>query len=427
MRTQTMIPRSLTIGAALALLWPAPGAAQLGSASATTLGLAGNVTASARGLAAISANPAGLGMPGTSGFALALLPFQVRPGLGPVNLGDLSEFAGREVPRETKEAWLAEIESNGGQSGTTQVEITALGLAVGSFGLQASTIVAARMDVSPDVAELLLYGNAGRSGSPANLSVESSTAELFAVTTVGGSFALPLGTTEEPISVGATLKYSVGHVVGAGNAVSGGFTAEPLEVRLEFPIVTLPEDEDPNVGGGVGVDLGFQMKRGRLGLGAALINAFHTFEWDDDKLVFKPGTAAWTGSDSEDDFEDRPISEAPSTTRALVDDLTFDPRIALGASYDVNDDLTVGADLQNQFGDGIELGPRFHLGAGAEYRGLSFLHLRAGGAVVTGGAELATGASLVLGPVNLSVAGAMRSGEDEDEQLFQLTLSFGGR
>jgi hypothetical protein len=46
---------------------------------------------------------------------------------------------------------------------------------------------------------------------------------------------------------------------------------------------------------------------------------------------------------------------------------------------------------------------------------------------VTGGAELAAGASLVLGPVNLSAAGGTRTGTEDAAQLLQFTLSFGGR
>jgi hypothetical protein len=426
MRSHTMISRTLLVGAAVALLVPGRGAAQLASASATTLGLAGNVTASARGLAAISANPAGLGMPGSSGFALAVLPFQVRPGLGPVSLWDLAEYEGEVVPRETKEEWLQQIEAKGTQSGATAAEVTAISLAVGSFGLQVSTIAAAEMSLMPDVAELLLYGNAGRTGSPVALSATGSSGEIFAISTVGGSFAVPLGSTEEPISLGATLKYSIGHVVGTGTVVSGGFTGEPLSVSLEFPIITLPEDQDPNVGSGFGVDLGFQMKQGPLGLGAALVNALNTFAWDEDKLVYRAGIATWSGSEIVDDFEERSIAEAPTSARRMVDDLVFDPTLALGASYDVSSELTVSADLQNRFGDGIELGPKFHLGTGAEFRGLRALHLRAGAAIVTGGAELAGGASLVLGPVSLSGAGGIRTG-DADAQIAQLTLSFGGR
>ena len=58
--------------------------------------------------------------------------------------------------------------------------------------------------------------------------------------------------------------------------------------------------------------------------------------------------------------------------------------------------------------------------------GLKVLHLRGGLAKITDGTEIAGGASLVLGPVSLSAAGAKQSG-DVDAQLAQVTLSFGGR
>src|SRR5687768_18081631 len=97
MRIHIVGLRTLAAVVCAALLVPAPAAAQLGSASASTLGLAGNVTATARGLGAIAANPAGLGMPG-SGFTLTIFPVQVRPGLGPITMKDLSEFEGEVIP-----------------------------------------------------------------------------------------------------------------------------------------------------------------------------------------------------------------------------------------------------------------------------------------------------------------------------------------
>ena len=71
------VVRFLALAATLAL--PGPTAAQIADASAVTLGLAGNGTASARGLTALSMIPAGLAMPGTR-FSLALLPVQLRAG-----------------------------------------------------------------------------------------------------------------------------------------------------------------------------------------------------------------------------------------------------------------------------------------------------------------------------------------------------------
>ena len=90
-------------------------------------------------------------------------------------------------------------------------------------------------------------------------------------------------------------------------------------------------------------------------------------------------------------------------------------------------ELTVSADVHHQVSEeGIALGPRSHLGVGAEWRALKLIHLRAGLGLITGGTQYSGGASLVLGPVNLSVAGAARSG-DHEGALAQFTLSFGNR
>ena len=68
-----------------------------------------------------------------------------------------------------------------------------------------------------------------------------------------------------------------------------------------------------------------------------------------------------------------------------------------------------------------------HAGVGAEYRGLGALHVRGGAAVVTDGFQFGGGASLLMGPVDLSVGGAMVKGDLEDVSVVQFTLSFGGR
>jgi hypothetical protein len=181
-----------------------------------------------------------------------------------------------------------------------------------------------------------------------------------------------------------------------------------------------------NGGSGVGLDVGFQMQRDRLHLGAAVQNVFNTFAWDEAFLEYRAGTAVLQQADNSTDFDARPYASAPADLKAAVEDLKFDPALALGAAYDVKPDFTVSADVRTRFGDGMSLTPKTQVGAGAEYRGIKALHLRGGIAAVTGGFQLGGGASLILGPVNLSFAGAMLSG-DTDGSVGQFTLSFGGR
>jgi hypothetical protein len=95
---------------------------------------------------------------------------------------------------------------------------------------------------------------------------------------------------------------------------------------------------------------------------------------------------------------------------------------------DVSNDFTVSGDLHSRFSDeGIALSPKFHLGAGAEFRGLRVLHLRGGAAVITGGVQYSGGVSLVLGPLNVSTAFAMQTGDIGENVLAQAAISFGGR
>lgn len=427
MRTMNQTLVSVAVVALVGVVHAGAVSAQLGNASSRTLGLGGNSTATARRFEAISVNPAGLGMPGR-GFSLALLPAMGRSGLGPVTLKDLSDYQSKVVPASVKEDWLTRIASSDGEAGSTGAEFSVLALTVGQMGFQVSLVGGGNVNLNPGVMELLLFGNAGRTGSPASFALSGSTADAWAVTTAGWSVGIPLRTTTGSMALGATLKYSVGNGVMIGREQSGSLQSDPIKVNVAFPVV-MTDDADYkfNQGSGVGLDVGFQMERDRLHVGAAVQNLFNTFAWDDTKLVFRSGTASLEEGDNNTDVDKKAFTSAPAMLKTAIEDLKFDPAIAVGAAYDVKPDFTVTADVRNRFGDGMSLSPKLHVGAGAEYRGLGALHLRGGAAMITDGFQLAGGASLVLGPVNLSFASALQSGDPQDAILGQFTLSFGGR
>ena len=421
----------LAVGA-LCLSAAAAGA-QLAQASASTLGLAGNHTATVRGFGAISANPAGLAMPG-SGFSLALAPLQVRAGLAPVSFGEIFfDHGGKEILGPTKEAWLARLSEAGGESGSAGFDATALALTLGSFGFQISTIGSVNLNLPRDVAEAYLYGNAGRTGSATDLALANARIEGFAATTVGVSYGTRIG----PSSVGATAKYTRGHVMALGYTVGGAFETDPaLLFTLAFPMLaTCAEPETSGCtqdfvdgGSGFGLDVGWMIDLPALSLGASVTNLINTFAWDTDKLGFRHGTALFEAAGTETDFDEVAYASAPESLRAAVEAMTFEPRLQLGAALDLSPDFTVSADIHRSLVDGgIELAPRTHAGVGAEFRGLRLLHVRGGFAAVTGGVQYGGGASIVLGPVNLSAALAARKGSERDMVLGQLVLSFGNR
>ncbi|MGD2069516.1 MAG: conjugal transfer protein TraF [Gemmatimonadota bacterium] len=420
---------ALLLAALSVTLSSGPAAAQLARASAADFGLGNAVTATARGFSAIAGNPAGLGMPGTGRFSLAVLPLQLRQGLEPVGLGDLADFGGRVVPDAVKEAWLADVRADGGEVGSSEAGVSGLALQAGRMGVQVSTLAAGRGRLVPDAAELLLFGNAGRSGEPAGFELAGSTLDGWAVSTVGVSFGLPIG--EDPgrsLAVGATVKYSVGHAVVVGRDVGSAVGNDPLEVAIDFPVLSTPvDDAGLENGSGLGLDLGVAWERGPLRLGATAQNVLSTFAWDVDGMVFRPGTALFNEDESGSDFDERPGEEAPEALRAAVDELGFAPLLAVGGAYELGPELTVAADVQKRFGEGMGVDPDFRAAVGLEARPTPVLPLRAHVAKITGGYQLGGGLSLVLGPVTLSGGAAVQVGEPQNATMGMFTLSFGGR
>jgi hypothetical protein len=120
--------------------------AQLPSASVRSLGLSGNDTAMARGVGAISANPAGLAMP-DSGFSLAIIPVGVSADLGAIRVEQLQDAAGAITGSGSSRAEgfedLSETLLDQGARVRVRGDLTAFALTLGnvveqvSMGLQA--------------------------------------------------------------------------------------------------------------------------------------------------------------------------------------------------------------------------------------------------------------------------------------------------
>ena len=426
---KTLILSALSLAVAMATA--SRGDAQLTNASASTLALAGNQTASVRGFGAISVNPAGLAMPG-SGFSLALLPLRGQVGLAPITLWELAEFQGVLVPASTKEVWLNEIIAAGGEQGSVGADITVLAFTAGNLAFLLSATGSMDATIPAGVAEGVLYGNAGRTGEATDLSLIGATIKSFGVSTAALSYALPL---TDALAFGVTGKYIRGHGVAVARSVSGALESDPIRGTLDFAAVTtcaddtsmLCEQDLANGGSGYGLDLGMMLNLGGITLGGSVQNLVNTFEWDETRLGYRPGTLLFEEGSSATDFDEQPFDNAPADIKAIIRDYTFQPSYRLGAALDVTSALTLTGDIHGELGDdGISLGQRYHTGVGAELRA-GFIHLRGGVAKITDGMQYGGGASLVLGPVNLSAAGGLQRGEDSETLLGQFVLSFGNR
>ncbi len=429
-RARTVLP-GLGLALALAAGPASPAGAQLPAAGPTALGTAVNDGALARGYRAVARNPADLGLPGNPGFSITLAPAWAALGMGPVSLGDLADYENREVPESRRREWLRRIADAGSQTGSTGAEVTALAFSVRRFAFQVASVGNLDLDINPDTAELLLFGNAGLTGTPRDYVLGDSRADGFAATTFAASFGLPLqlrlGPPGSVFAAGVTAKYTVGHALLLGRNRGSRVTADPLALDLAFPIVTRDSDWDGmNAGSGFGLDLGAAWQGERLTLGASLRNVIQTFSWDASRLTYRPGEAFFNGGTSSSDFEERPLSEAPAFLRREVEDRTFKPGLTASAAWRVDPRLSLAAELRHEFGDGLRPAERTHLGAGAEYRPAALLALRGGVAAVTGGIQFAAGGGVNLGGFGIDAGVLARTG-DVDLTAAAVGLSYRSR
>lgn len=409
----------------------APGTAQLPNASAAALGLGENYTAAARGFAAVSWNPAGLGLPDNPQSSFALMAVRGVTGLDPVGPGDLAEFQGEALPDAVKAEWLGRIVEEGSQRGEAAAGLTYLAASAGRFAVHLSSSADVLADIGPEAAELLLYGNAGRSGEPRDFELSDASLDLTVSSTVAAAYGQPV--VRRPgsvISVGAAVKYTVGHVLVTARDEGSELTADPLELRLRFPVVqtdtSFSRDELGN-GSGVGLDVGVAWSGPRHAVAAVVQNLVNTFEWDESRLFHRAGEAMFTGDDSGSEFSPQPFETAPAALREHVEDLRYRPVIGVGATYRLRPDVRLVADVRRRTSGSDLHGPATHVGVGAELTPVRWIAARVGVAGLSGGYLLSGGLGLALGVVELGASVAARDTDLGTGTVAMFTFSSGGR
>lgn len=430
----SMVRRIVAVALALPAAFAArPAAAQLASAGAASLGLGDNYTALARGRNAVAWNPANLALPDGPSFSLALAPVRVSAGISPITTADLKQVEGAVIPASVKEEWLARITEAGRQRGALGFDLTHLSMNVGRVGIQVASTVAGTVDLGPDVAELLLFGNAGRTGEPGDFDLAGSAIDMSMTTTFALSYAQPLSIGFGPLpdqhfALGATVKYIIGNALFSAADAGSTATGDPLEIGVEFPIIHTDTAFRFNNGAGYGVDVGAAWQGGPLSLGVVLRNVLNTFEWDATTLRYTPGSAVFTADTSYSDFDSRSIDDAPQQIRdraaRLLDELRYRPSLALGAALELPL-VTLTADIRHRLDEGMEVGPATHAGIGAELRLIPFIPLRAGVTALSGGYQYAGGVGLELGLINLGLSASHRRSDLGEDAMVMLAVSFG--
>ena len=414
---------SLALGASS---FPGTASGQLPSANTAVLGTANNYSALARGFTAISLNPAGLGMPGNPGFSLTFLPVQVQAGLNAIKVSDIAAFDEMKIPVETKEEWLQSVIDEGSLALRAGVAVTELALSAGPIGLQVSTLFDADASLGPDAVELALFGNAGRTGSARTMNLEGTSGNGWMATTAALSLGIPLAPRHGgSLAAGATLKYTVGHVVGLVRDDGSMITADPIGINLMLPSIA-PDSLTGNNGTGLGLDLGIAWEGSVWAFSAALQNVFNTFQWNLDDFAYRPGVVFAEADSTSTDFDAVPAANAPVALQNELLAQSFGTAFTLGAAFRPSDRIALTADFRKDGGETLVFGEGSHIGVGAELRLLSFLPLRGGMSRVSGGAiHFAAGVGLELGPIHFSSAYLTEKNSAGEFRAATFALSFG--
>src|SRR5690606_11518690 len=131
------------------------------------------------------------------------------------------------VSAEVREGWLQRIAAAGGEEGAAGVDATLFAIQEGRFGLHLSTGGHIDANLAPGAAELVLFGNAGRTGKAADLSLSGSSMDAVVATAIAVAYAQPIiDTDERAVSVGATMKYLMGHILVSAFDVEGEATGD---------------------------------------------------------------------------------------------------------------------------------------------------------------------------------------------------------
>lgn len=391
--------------------------AQTANASTAATGLGGAYTARAQGYNAVNWNPANLAMPGNPGFSFTTLAIDGNAGIKPIDFNKLAEYSGKDIPAAVREQWLLDVEAAGGEKGALGGGITALGLSIGSLALQVNTKVAGDVNLPPGAIEALFFGNAGRTGTVKSLDMTGAAAQAAAYSTAAVSYGMrlpmvPLGN----FAIGATGKYIVGHglVVGAENG--SNFGTSSMNYNFSYVGPDSASLETANVGKGMGLDLGGAWTLPGFRFGVSVQNIVNTFKWDTTMFEHTQVQGAWDpASDPTDTTITSAYNTAPVALREKVAGLKFKPVLAAGLSFDWLPRITVSADIRQQVGGGIEVGPESIIGAGAELRLIPFIPLRGGVQMMSGGFGMSGGLGIRLLGFEAGVAGYVRKRDGGSE------------
>ncbi len=224
------------------IVLPGAASAQLTAPSARGFGLAGSFAARARGYEASYWNPVNLGLPGTPGWSVGILGVNATINNNSLGYGQITDLYGKYIDDETKSRILAAIRRSdsgrfrlGGELGAS-----ALAVSIGRFGFGVSALGVGDLQVSPDAAELILFGNVGEDGTGKDFDFRGN-GDGSVLSNVYLSYAQPFSFASlagMEFAIGASAKYGIAHALALVIDEGSTFTANPLVLDADLQIIS---------------------------------------------------------------------------------------------------------------------------------------------------------------------------------------------
>lgn len=406
--------RIATIALGLLLVCVGNAGAQLATPSARSFALANSFMARARGYESAFWNPANLGLPDRPGWSLGLVGASAYLNNNSLSYGQISDLYGEYIDNETKSELLASIrEDDPTKMLTLSVDASAsvLGFSIWRFAFGAGSMGAGNLEVSPDAAELVLFGNVGEDGTGKDFVLDGSHGQGWAISGGYVSYAHPftipaLDYLGLKFSVGATVKYGVAHGLVYLKDTGTNIINDPLTLSVDAEVL---KSTDADAGRLWAADLGLAVDwDGLLVAGISLTNAFSSITWNeqDFELIQVLALADFdstTSSDTTLAFSELP-TEKQEEIIAFLEDRTVPKQLRLGLVFEAIPALTVSADYVENIGGTLRSRWERTLSAGGELRLLSALPLRVGLATDLSHFAYTGGLGIYMGPVHLDMS-----------------------
>lgn len=406
--------RIATIALALLLVMVADAGAQSATPSARSFAMAEAFTARARGYESPFWNPANLGLPGRPDWSVGLVGASAYLNNNSLSYGQIADLYGEYIDDQTKSELLASIrEDDPNKMLTLSVDASAsvLGFSIWRFAFGAGTTGAGNMEVSPDAAELVLFGNVGEDGTGKDFALDGSHGQGWAITSGYVSYAHPftipaLDYLGLKFSAGATVKYGVAHGLVHLQDTGTSIVNNPLTVSVDAEAL---KSTDADAGRLWAMDLGLAVDwDGLLVAGISLSNAFQSIKWDEQdfellQVVALADFDSTTSSDTTLTFSELP-AEKQGEIIAFLEDRTLPRTLRLGVVFEAIPALTVSGDYVERIGGTLRSRWERSLSAGGELRLLSALPLRVGLATDFSHFAYTGGLGIYMGPVHLDMS-----------------------